>query len=89
MKNQNQFYAVQATIDTGEKLLCWKEKKHLYFAKKTKGYLAPPPPTVFLKKEDAKKALGEIPKKGGNLKQFTQVVEAKKVSIVKVNVVMN
>lgn len=89
MKTKNHFYAVQATIDTGENLLCWKDKKHLYFAVKTKGYRIPPPPTLFLNKSDAKKAIDEVPAKGGNLKQFTHVIEAKKVKIVKVNISLN
>src|SRR3989304_3155575 len=78
------FFAVQATVDNGEKFLCWKEDKHLYFAQRTKGYKNPPAPTLFRSKKEANSALNNIPKKDGNLSQFNQVLECKKAKIVEV-----
>lgn len=82
MKNQNHFWALQATIPNGEKLLCWREKKHFYFGH---GLIEQvPPPTLFNTKKEANKAWDKVPSKGGNLKQFNEVIKAKKVKIVKV-----
>lgn len=89
MKNTNEFYAVQVTVETGEKLLCWKEKKHLYFAGKTRGFASPPPPTLFLTRKEAKSAIDNVPSKGGNLKQFAKALEPKKTQIVKVKISAN
>lgn len=86
MENQT-FYAIQATTEYG-KLLCWREKKQFYFSVKTKGLRVPEPPTLFTSRKLAKQALSEIPEKGGNLKQFSSVIESKKTTIVKVTVVV-
>lgn len=86
MKNPNQFYAVRAITEDGKKMLCWKDKKYFYFASKSKGFANPPAPTLFRSKKEAKESLNEIPEKGGNMKQFFRIIEAKKTEIVKVNI---
>lgn len=86
MKNQNQFYALQATIPNGNKLLCWQDKKHFYFGVNSRGYESAPPPTLFNTRKEALKAWDKVPSKGGNLKQFVNVIEAEKVKVVKVQI---
>lgn len=82
---KNHFYAVQVTLDDGTKLLCWRDnKKRFNYAKESKGYKKPLPPTLFNSKKEAQQAIDEIPSKGGNLKQFETVIGYKKTSIVKV-----
>ena len=83
MKQQVYYYAVQVTTDKGDNLLCWRDKKHFYFSTETNGTILPPP-ALFNKKRDAKAALDEIPIGRGNLKQFKNVITAKKHKIVKV-----
>lgn len=87
MEKQNQFYALEATIENGKKLLCWQEKKHFYFGVKTKGYVAPKPPALFNTRKEANKAWSQVPSKGANLKQFVNVMEPKKVRVVKVRII--
>lgn len=60
------------------------DKKRFYFAEHKKGYKKPLPPTLFITRKEAQKALDNIPKKNGNLSQFIQVLECEKVKIVKV-----
>lgn len=84
--NNQKFYAVQAITNSGEKFLCWKEKKHFYFAKKKRGFKNPNPPTLFMTRSECAKALSEIPKSGGNVKQFAHVMNVKKSRIVAVSV---
>jgi hypothetical protein len=86
MKTKDHLYAIQVITPSGKKCLAWEDKKHFYFAEKTKGFLSPEPPTLFNKRVDAKKALAGIPKKGSNLKQFSRILISKKTSIVKVKV---
>ena len=82
------YYAIQAITEDNQKLLCWEHKKHLYFAEPHKGngkLMTTPAPTLFSTKKSAKEAIDNVPSKGGNIKQFIEVVEAKKVNIVKVS----
>ena len=81
---ENQFYALEATLESGKKLLCWQNKKHFYFAEKSRGFATPYPPTLFRTRKEANDAWKNIPSKGGNLKQFENVYEAKKTKTVKV-----
>ncbi len=85
---ENQFYAVQVTLEDGTKLLSWRDKKHFYFGNNGKKFLKTPPPTLFNTRKEAKIALDEIPEgnKGANLKQFSTVIECMKHKIVKVTV---
>lgn len=78
------FYVVQVTAENGKQYLCWMDKKRFYFAEHKRGYKKPLPPTLFTSRKEAQEALDNIPKKNGNLSQFSQVLECKKVKIVKV-----
>ena len=81
---ENRFYALEATIENGKKLLCWQQKKHFYFAEKSRGFASPYPPTLFRTRKEAYNALKNIPSKGANLKQFENVLKARKTKVVKV-----
>lgn len=82
---QTIFYAIQA-IANKEKYLCWQEKGRLYFAGKAKGFLVPPPPTLFLKKKDAADAIKLSKMHKTYLKKFVKILNAEKVKIVKVEI---
>lgn len=81
---KNQYYAIRATLENGEKFLCWEHENHFYFAGESKGYKKPLPPKLFNTKKEAITAWENIPDTSGNLEQFETVCKAKKIKIVKI-----
>ena len=86
---EKQFYAVEATLENGNKLLCWQDKKHLIFAEKLKGFDSPHPPTLFNTRQaaaNAKVLSITTPVNKTTLNKFNEYVEAKNSKVVKVKI---
>lgn len=85
-KKTDHYFVIEATMEDGQKVLCFENKKHIYFAIKEKGFATPLPPTLFLTKKEALSAIHNVPQKGANLKQFNKVIKAKKIKVIKIQI---